>query len=174
MPPVSCRNTAEQRVQGNTYAAAVAQALTFRALFLPHFRDGIARRDRIIARALLRPRVHLQSTTRPIGRCRRHTRARVLLCRSGTHSEGGPTHFVSRARYLTMHCECAFPPTQPDLTRGVSGPTSPGGDEGGAFARGACRGGRWRPRVHTGVRMATEPPAARAPFWALFCFRSQF
>jgi hypothetical protein len=57
----------------------------------PHSRDGIARRDRIIARALLRPRVHLQSATRPTGRCRRHTRARGLLCRPGTHSEGGPT-----------------------------------------------------------------------------------
>ena len=62
--------------------------------FSPRFRDGVPRRDRIIARALWRPRVHLQSATRPTGRCRRHTRARVLPCRSGTHSEGGPARFV--------------------------------------------------------------------------------
>ena len=80
----------------------------------------------------------------------------------------------SRARYLTMHCECAFPPTQPDLTRGVAGPTSPGGDEGGAFPRRARRGGRWRPQVHTGVPVASEPPAARAPFWGLLVSESDF
>ena len=80
----------------------------------------------------------------------------------------------SRARYLTMHCECAFPPTQPDLTRGVAGPTSPGGDEGGALPRRARRGGRWRPQVHTGVPVASEPPAARAPFWGLFVSEFDF
>ena len=42
----------------------------------------------------LGPRVRLQISTRPIGRCRRHTRARVLLCRSGTHGEGRPTRLV--------------------------------------------------------------------------------
>ena len=78
----------------------------------------------------------------------------------------------TRARYFTMHCECAFPPTRPDLTRGVAGPTSHGGDEGGASPRRARRGGRWRPQVHTGVPVASEPPAARAPFWGLFVSES--
>jgi hypothetical protein len=65
-------------------------------------------------------------------------------------------------------------PTLPDLTRGVSGPTSPGSDEGGAFPRDARRGGRWRPRVHTGGRIASEPPAAWAPFWGLFVSECDF
>ncbi len=77
---------AQRRVRGGGGAGAHLSCP-----LLPHFRDGVARRDRIIARALLRPRVHLQSATRPTGRCRRHTRARGLLCRSGTHSKGGPT-----------------------------------------------------------------------------------
>ena len=73
-----------------------------------------------------------------------------------------------------MLCECAFPPTQPDLTRGVAGPTSNGGDEGGAFPRGARQNERWRPRVHTGVPIASELPAARAPFWGLFVSEPNF
>jgi hypothetical protein len=143
---------AERRVRGGGGAGAHLSGP-----LLPHFRDGMARRDRIIARALWRPRVHLQSTTRP-----------TRTARADQHDSW------SRTRHLTMHCECAFPPTQLDLTRGVSGPTSPGGDARGAFPRGACQGGRWRPRVHTGVPVATEPPAARAPFCVRIRFSSSF
>jgi hypothetical protein len=111
MPPVSCRRTAEERAQNRAnsraHAAAVAQALTFHALFYHIFATASrAARDRIIARALLRPRVHLQSA---IGRCCRHIHSRVLLCRSGTHNQGGPTRFVVTRKELRMHCECAFP-----------------------------------------------------------------
>jgi hypothetical protein len=162
---------------GYSFAEAVRKA---RSLFVPHlFRHIFATASHaatapLLMRSFLHPRVHLQSAMRPIDRCCRHILSRVLLCRSGTRNEGGPTRFVVTRTELRMHCECAFPPTQPDLTRGVSGPTSPGGDEGGAFPRGACQGGRWRPRVHTGVPVASEPPAARAPFWGLLVSETDF
>jgi hypothetical protein len=102
------------------------------------------------------------------------TLVRVCCCASGTHNQGGPTRFVVTRTSYTMHCECAFLPTRLDLTRVVAGPTSPGGDEGGAFHRGARRGERWRLQVHTGVPVASEPPAARARFGGLLVSEADF
>ncbi len=66
----------------------------FRALVHHIFATASHAATCTVARALVHPRVHLPSAMRPIGRCCRHIRARVLLCRFGTHSEGGPTLFV--------------------------------------------------------------------------------
>jgi hypothetical protein len=170
-PPVSCRKTAEQRT---LYAAAVAQALTFRALFHRIFATA--------SHAATAPLLVRSCARASICRARRARSAaavgtfmRACCCAAPARTARADQHVSwSRARYLTMHCECAFPPTQPDLTRGVAGPTSHGGDEGGAFRRRARRGGRWRPRVHTGVPFASEPPAARAPFWGLFVSKNNF
>jgi hypothetical protein len=140
MPPVSCRRTAEERAQrygkSDAYAAAVAQAHTFGPSF-----GTFSRRHRA-PRPHYRPRVHLQSTrARPAAAV--GTFIRVCCCAAPARKTRADQHVSwSRARYLTMHGECAFPPTQRELTRGVAGPTSHGGDEGGAFRRLARQGER--------------------------------
>ncbi len=59
-------------------------------------------KHRTVGCALLHPRVHLYSTTRPVCCSRRRLRVRVLLCRSGTHSEGG--QHVSWSRTRSSRC----------------------------------------------------------------------
>jgi hypothetical protein len=138
----------------------------------PHSRDGVAT-ALLLVRSCARASICRARRARPAAAV--ITLVRVCCCAASARTaRAGQPVWMTRARYLTMHCECAFPPTQPNLARGVAGQTSHGGDEGGAFPRRARRGARWRPRVHTGVPVASEPPAARAPFWGLFVSENDF
>jgi hypothetical protein len=177
-PPVSCRMTAEQLAQDRSrvraYAAAMAQAPTFRALFRRIFATAsCAATALLLVRSCARASMCRARRARPAAAVGTLVRVGCCAAPASTARADQPVSWT-RARYLTMHCECAFPPTQPNLARGVAGPTSHRGDEGGAFPRTARRGARWRPRVHTGVPVASEPPAARAPFGGLFVSENNF
>jgi hypothetical protein len=177
-PPVSCRHTAERHAQrykqSGAYAAAVAQAPTFRALLHRIFATASrAATALLLVRSCARASICRARRARSAAAVGTLVRVGCCAAPARTARAGQPV-WRTRARYRTMHCECAFPPTRPDPTRGAAGPTSHGGDEGGAFPPGARQSGRWRPRVHTGVPIASEPPAARAPFWGLFVSENDF
>jgi hypothetical protein len=61
-----------------------------------------------------------------------------------------------------MHCECTFPPHQPNLKRVVSGQTSNRGKQGGALPRSARQGARWCTPTYMGVPIGSGV-AARVP-----------
>ncbi len=134
----------ERRVIRRVCGRGGAGARPLRSPSPPHAGMGLrsfrARRQHALATASLAATaplvvrfgtVHLQSTTRPICRCHRHLRARVLLCRSSTHSERetntlrGHVHVPHDA--LRTHRPTHSAGT-PDLTRGVAGQTSHGGE----------------------------------------------
>jgi hypothetical protein len=177
--PVSCRNTAEQVArQSGAYAAAVAQArghagMRLRYLSCTHSFSTFSRRHRTprphycsCALAPARPSAEHDAPDWPLLSAHSCACAAVPL----RHAQPGRTNTFRGHAPVTSRCtaNAPFPPTHLDFTLGVAGPTSHGGDEGGAFPGRARRGGRWRPRMHTGVSVASEPPTARAPFWVLF------
>ena len=80
-----------------------------------------------------------------------------------TNTFRGHAHGTKDA--LRMH----LPAHLPDLTGGVAGQTSDGGDEAGAFPRGARQCERWCPPACLVVPIGREAVTARVPF---FLYRS--
>jgi hypothetical protein len=185
--------TAEQRAQRNgqsrAYAAAVEQArgrsarhrhshacAHFRSLFRHIFATASrAATALLLVRSCARASVCRARRARPAASVGTLVRVCCQCCAAPARTaETDQLVSWSHARYLTMHCECAFPPTQLELTRGVAGQTSHGGDEGGAFPRGACQGERWRPPAYLAVLIASEVVTVRRLFWGLFVSELNF